>query len=199
MICGPGNLRLYNIANGRKTILQQDCITGAAAGSWGAVIGAVVFGTESGVYFLSSASQEVTKIDDRPAQSIRFNQAGYMFAITFTDGAMTTLSPDGTTRQDPPATAQDVAMFGMIWAWTNSSGEVPGVWIGGPGIDIGQIFTGPAYAPLWNTNDNTLYFLSDSELGTQLYRATFPAHYADSTPLAQLNEKVNELAWVGKK
>ena len=199
MVCGPGNLRLYNVVNGRETILQQDCFTSAAAGSWGAVTGAVLFSTESGTYLLSSESQEVTKIDDRPAQWIRFNSAGYMFAMTFPDGAMTTLAPDGTTRQDAPATAQDVAMFGLIWTWTNASGEMPGVWISGPGIDLGQIFTGSAYAPLWNTSDNTLYFLSASELGAQLYRATFSAYYGDSTMVAQLPDGVTEMAWVGTK
>jgi hypothetical protein len=76
---------------------------------------------------------------------------------------------------------------------------MPGVWISGPGIDLGQIFTGSAYAPLWDTNDNTLYFFSASELGTQLYRATFPSYYGDATPVAQLTDGVTEMAWVGAK
>jgi hypothetical protein len=152
---------------------------------------------------LASDSQDLVKIDDRLVRSIRWDPIGYNFIITFTDGAMTTRPPDGTMCpsdeimcQDSPATAQDVTMFGLIWAWTNATGEMPGVWIGGPGIDLGQIFTGPAYAPIWDTNDNTLFFFSDGELGTRLYRATFDAYYSDSTPVSDLSGSVREVVWV---
>ena len=90
-------------------------------------------------------------------------------------------------------------MFGIIWAWTNNEGEQPGVWISGPGIDLGQIFTSPAFAPIWNIDNNTLFFFSGSELGTDLYQATFANYYNDAESVAHLTGNVFRVAWVGYK
>jgi hypothetical protein len=124
-----------------------------------------------------------------------------MFAVTFDDGNMSTYyTGEATDHYDAPFTTSfgraDVTMYGLIWAWTNAGDELEGVWITGPGMEVGQIFSGPAYSPIWDL-DNNLLFFSGSELGTDLYRTSFSAYYQDVTAVAQFDETVRAAAWVG--
>lgn len=204
MMCGPGGLRLYNIVTFTKTILQEGCFSGAAAGTWsGEQSKTVMFSKEDGLYRLPPGSLEQQKISADKVASIRWDREGYVFIVTYEDGKMTTwFPPDFSTDfpfEDAPAPAQDVAAFGMIWAWTNNGDVQPGVWIGGSGIEIGKIFIGPAYAPIWNNHDNTLFFFSGSELGTNLYRSTFPSHYTDTAAIGLFADPVQEVAWLYNK
>ncbi len=203
-MCGSGNLRLYNIVTTEETILQADCFNSAAAGAWnGTDPSPVMFSTSDGVYFLAGNSFQVQKVSDKPAGQVRWDTPGYMFVARFDDGSISTVySSDATQIYDAPFTAPsgraDVTMYGLIWAWTDAGDELEGVWITGPGIEIGQVFNGSAYAPLWDLHNNLLFF-SSSELGTDVYRTTFDAYYQDVTLVAHFDETVQGAAWVGIK
>ena len=89
-------------------------------------------------------------------------------------------------------------MFGLIYAWTNYDGETPGVWISGPGMELGRVFTDPAYAPVWDQDDNSLFFFINGGGSWDLVRLTFPA-YNDPTPVAHLSSNAYDVIWVGMK
>jgi len=198
--CGSGELRLYNILTGYETVVEEGCFRTAASGRWGgAKSNAVMFGKEDGLYLLPSDSSETQKLSDKQVESIRWDQAGYMFVVKYDDGSLSTYYSSDGQHEDAPAQAEEVSMFGIIWAWTNKYGEIPGVWISGPGINIGQIFNGQASAPIWNSDDNTLFFFSGSEIGTDLYRATFPNYYNDTTLVARLTGTIQGVTWAGNK
>jgi len=199
-ICGPEELRLYNIVTAQKTVLQAGCSSAAATGKWGdANSSAVMFSKDDGLYLLPADGAVPQKLSGDQVASIRWDQAGYMFVVKYNDGSLTTFWASDGRQEAAPSTAQDVTMFGIIWAWTNNTGELPGVWISGPGIDLGQIFNGPAYAPIWNFDDNTLFFFSGSGDGTDLYRATFDNYYNDTASVAHLTGEVQGVTWVGIK
>jgi hypothetical protein len=201
-ICGSGNLRLYNIVTTKETILQAGCFNSASVGAWNGVNPSpVMFSANDGLYFLAGNSDQVEKASDKPAGLVGWDTPGYMFVVIFDDGTMSTFYTGETIdHYDAPFIASfghaDVTMYGLIWAWTNTGNELDGVWITGPGIEIGQVFTGPAHAPIWDL-DNNLLFFSESELGTDLYRITFSAYYHDVTAVAHFDETVKGTAWVG--
>jgi len=198
--CGSGELRMFNIVNTHTDVLLEDCFNAAAAGKWlEASSSAILFSREDGLYLYPADGSEIQKLSSSPVNSIWWDQAGHMFAVIYSDGSMTSFWGADGRQEDAPVTVQDVSMFGMIWAWTNYGGEVPGVWISGPGIDIGQIFNGSAYAPIWNVSDNTLFFFSGNDPGTDLYRATFSTYYTDTAPVAHLSGGVQGVTWVGMK
>jgi hypothetical protein len=198
--CGSGELRLYNIVTAQKTVIQEGCFSSAAAGKGVASeSNAVMFGKDDGLYLLPADGVEPQKLSGNQVASIRWDQAGSMFVVKYNDGSMTTFYSADGSQEDAPAQVQDVTMFGIIWAWTNNDGESPGVWISGPGIDLGQIFSGPAYSPIWNFNDNTLFFFSGSESGTDLFRATFDNYYNDAASVAHCTGSVQGVSWVGIK
>ncbi len=200
-ICGSGNLRLYEIVTTGETILQADCFNTAAAGEWNGVTPSpVMFSTGDGLYFLAGNSDQVQKVSDKPANLVHWDEPGYMFVVKFDDGSLSTFySGETLDHYDAPFIASgnvDVTMYGLIWAWTVSGGELEGVWITGPGMEVGQVFGSPAFAPLWDL-DNNLLFFSKGELGTDLYRATFSAYYQDVTFVNHFDETILGAAWVG--
>jgi hypothetical protein len=201
-MCGSGNLRLYDIVTTEKTILQADCFNNAAVGAWnGSDPSPVMFSTSDGLYYLAGNGSQVQKISDKPAGAVRWDISGYMFVVRFEDGSISTYySSDATQIYDAPFSSTtgiaNVTMYGLIWAWTDAGDEMEGVWITGPGIEIGQVFMGPAYAPLWDLHNNLLFF-SGTELGTDVYRTTFDAYYQDVILVAHLDETVRSAAWLG--
>ena len=203
-MCGSGNLRLYNIVTTTKTVLQADCFINAAVGAWnGSDPSPVMFSASNGLYYLAGDGSEVQKLSDKSAGSVRWDIPGYMFVVRFEDGSLSTYySGDATQTYDAPFSnttgIANVTMYGLIWAWTDAGDEMEGVWITGPGIEIGQVFTGSAYAPLWDLHNNLLFF-SGTELGTDVYRTTFDAYYQDVTLVAHLDETVRSAAWLGIK
>ena len=162
-----------------------------------------MFSTSDGLYILAGNSDQVQKVSDKPAGSVRWDIPGYMFVVRFEDGSMSTYySGDATQTYDAPFTntsgIADVTMYGLIWAWTDAGDELEGAWITGPGIEIGQVFNYSAYAPLWDLHNNLIFF-SNSELGTDVYRTTFDAYYNDLTLVTHFDETVQDAAWVGNK
>jgi hypothetical protein len=198
--CGRGLLRKYNLFSGQETYIQEGCFSNAATGKWsGSNSSAVMFSNEDGLFLLPAESSDPQKLSDNQVSAIRWDQTGNMFVVSFSNGSMTTFWGADGRQEDAPAEVQEVAMFGVIWGWTNQLGDLPGVWISGPGIDLGQIFDRPAYGPIWNMDDNTLFFFSASGTGSDLYRATFYSYFNDATPVAHLTGIVQGVGWVGLK
>ncbi len=196
--CGSGGLRLYNIVTAQKTVILEGCFSSAAAGK-DSQSNAVMFGKEDGLYLLPADGIEQQKLSDNQVDYIKWDQAGDMFVVYYHDGSMTTFYSADGSHEDAPAHVQDVTMYALIWAWTNYGGDLPGVWISGSGINLGQIFNKPALAPIWNFNDNTLFFFSDNDSGTNIYRSTFSSHYTDTASVAHLTGNIQGVAWVGIK
>ena len=80
----------------------------------------------------------------------------------------------------------------MIWGWTNRGAKNNGAWISGPGLETIRILDQPASAPIWNIDNDLLFFV-----GQDLYIATFDGHYDDVTLISSLTGDVLESAWVG--
>jgi hypothetical protein len=199
-ICGSGNLRLYNVFTGEETVLQEGCFNLAETGHWGdANLNEVMFSTEDGLYLVPADGVEAQKVSDKQVISIRWDQEGSMFVVKFKDGSITTYYSSDGSYEESPTQVQDVTMYGMIWAWSNNGAELPGVWISGPGIDLGQIFDKLAYDPIWNYNDNSLFFFSGNDPGTDLYKATFNNYYNDATAVGYLTGDVQGVHWLGIK
>lgn len=199
VVCGLRDLRLVNLVTGSTLTLHSDCFGSAAASTpQGDTPGAVMFTTPRGVYFLPSDGQETYRLDDRLAHDVRWEPGSYVFIIPYIEYPWETTNAYADWFEVAPATAEDVAAFGLIWAWTNRSGELPGVWISGPGMELGQIFYSPAYMPVWDRNHNTLFFCSDGNYGTQLFSATFDRYYSDAAPFADLPGQVEEMIWVDR-
>lgn len=196
--CGSGALRLYNIVTAEKTVFLEGCFRSAAAGK-DLQSNAVMFGKEDGLYLLPADGIEPQKLSDNQVDYIKWDQSGDMFVVYYNDGSISTFYSADGSHEDAPAQVQDVTMYGIIWAWTSYGGDLPGVWISGPGMEIGQIYDGKANAPIWSFNDNTLFFFSVSELGSDLYRATFSNYYNDAASVARLTGNVQGVAWVGIK
>jgi hypothetical protein len=200
---GLSDLRLYNVTTKETISLQADAGSGAVAevGSTVSTLdpGAVLFGDATGLSLLASDQTQPTQLSTSTIASVRWIRDSSMFEVEFQDGSLATFQSDGTYRQDAPASlsaaefaSNHVAMYGLIWAWTKNGGETPGVWINGPGLDISQVFSGPAVAPLLDPHNNLVFFG-----GSTLYRATFDSHYTDLTPVANLSGDVVDASWVG--
>jgi hypothetical protein len=123
---------------------------------------------------------------------------GSMFLVVFQNGTVTTYEANGDDRQDAPIPVpSSVAMYGAIYAWTASDSETKGIWISGPGLEPLQVFKGPAAYPVWDLENNLLFFswLQGGEL--DLYRTTFDSWYSDAAPVAMLAGDVGDVVWVG--
>ena len=203
-VCGPHALRLRNLENHKETMLQENCISAAATGTWnGTDPSPVMFSTSDGLFFLPGGNNQVMKLSGDSVEALRWDDPGYMFVAKFLDGSMRTYySSDASQTYDAPFTFQsawdvETSMFGLIWAWTDNENQNPGVWITGPGMDIGKIFDNSSSLPLWNDADNSLLFFSQSEMGTDIFRATFPT-YRDATGVSHLDGTVQDATWIGK-
>ncbi len=202
---GFSYLRLYNITTKKTINLQASPVSGAVADAGNVVSstdpGAVLFSQATGLYLLPSNQTQPTQLSGSQVASVRWIPDSSMFEVEFHNGSLATFLSDGSHRQDAPAALSsaefgsiNVAMYGAIWGWTKSGGDTQGAWINGPGLDIPQIFSGPAVAPLWDPHNN-LTFFSESTL----YRVTFDSHYTDLGPVANVSGDVVDASWVGTK
>ena len=126
--------------------------------------------------------------------AIRWQEEGRIFIVHFDGGNLSTFLPDGSQRQDAPFNPStgtlNVSSFGLIWGWTDKGSENEGAWISGPGLTSTQILNGPAAHPVWNIDNDLLFFV-----GQDLYRATFNRFYTDPAPVASLTGDVLDAAW----
>jgi hypothetical protein len=93
----------------------------------------------------------------------------------------------------------DVAVYGAIWAWTSRDETQPGVWITGPGLDIGQIYTGKAVRPIWDLHNNLIFFALVEGGGDSIYRTTFANHYQDLAVIGSINLQWRDVTWIEGK
>lgn len=202
---GLSHLRLYNITTKKSASLQAGPVSGAVADAGNVVPstdpGAVLFSQATGLTLLASNQTQPTQLSGSQVDSVRWIRDSSMFEVEFQDGSLATFQSDGSHRQDAPAALSsaglgftNVAMYGLIWAWTANSGNISGVWITGPGLDIPQIFNGPAVTPLWDPHNNLTFFSESS-----LYRVTFDSYYTDLGPVASVSGDVVDASWVGTK
>jgi WD40 repeat protein len=200
---GPSQLRLYNIRTQKQTILVDGAVSGAAVASGiEADSGAVLYGTENGLFVLPPAATAPQKLSDELVSSygypaaIRWQEDGRIFIVHFEDGVIATYMADGSQRTDPPFNLSggtlDVSSFGLIWGWTNKGAENEGAWISGPGMTDAQVWSGPASNPMWNVDNDLLFFV-----GQDLYKATFNSYYSDATMVGSLTGNVRDMAWMG--
>ena len=201
---GPAHLRLYNIITKDTTILQDGYSLAAVADAGNLVLstdaGAVLFTQDGGLYLLPSQESQPTQLSESQVDQIKWNRDSSMFEVRFNDGSLATFQSDGSHRQDSPADFSsggyapiNLAMYGLIWAWTEGNGDTPGVWINGPGLEnIPQIYDGSAVAPLWDPHNNLTFFS-----GSTLYRVTFDSYYTDLSPVIDISGDAVNASWVG--
>jgi hypothetical protein len=204
---GPANglsdFRIYNITTKKTINLQASPVSGAVADAGSVVAsidpGAVLFSQATGLTLLPSKETQPTQLSESQVDTVRWIRDSSMFEVQFQDGSLATFQSDGSFRQDAPAALSsagmgytNVAMYGLIWAWTANSGNSSGVWINGPGLDIPQIFSEPAVAPLWDPHNNLIFFS-----GSSLYRVTFDSNYTDLASVANVGGDVVDASWVG--
>ena len=192
---GPSNLRLYNIASKKQTILQPDTVQGAAvATNPSSDPGAILFSKADGLYLLPSGTDQTQKISGDQVELISWLPDSSIFTVQFNVGGLTTFMADGSLREDAPFTSlngtTEVVSYGAIWAWTDQV-DSKGAWYNGPGLDTTKLIDGPATAPIWDLHNNLLFFI-----GGDLYRVTFDSHYSDTAPVAHIDGEVQAVIWV---
>jgi hypothetical protein len=205
VVCGPGNLRLYDVSTRQETVLQKDCVTSASASGWK---GAGMYSDDTGTYLFSADDRIPKKVDERGKAMIKvWGPDDQAFTVRFDDASLATFGMSEFDHQVSPITAPpdssmlpfdqtQVAMYGAIWGWTSRIPAQPGAWITGPGIEIGQVFDRPARFPSWSP-DNNLLFFAPLEGGYDLYLTTFDSHYTDLQVVNHLDADIIGVVWAG--
>ncbi len=200
---GTNQLRLFNIRTQKQTVLVKGAVSGAAVATGiEADSGAVLYGSEDGLYLLPPAATTPQKLSGEKVyiygypSAIRWQEDGRIFIVYSEGGVISTFMADGSQRTDPPFNSSggslDVSSFGLIWGWTNKGGENEGAWISGPGLTDSQVLSGPASNPNWNIDNDLLFFV-----GQDLYRTTFNSYYSDAAKVGSLTGNVIDTAWMG--
>lgn len=200
---GSNMLRLFNIRTKKQTILNQGPVSGVAVATGSSTnSNSILYSGNDGLFVLPPGTTQPQKLTGEKAVSygypiaIRWQEEGQIFIVHFDGGNLSTFLADGSQRQDAPFNPStgtlDVSSFGLIWGWTDKGSENEGAWISGPGLTTTQILNGPAAHPIWNIDNDLLFFV-----GQDLYRATFNSFYTDPAPIASLTGDVLDTAWVG--
>lgn len=201
-VCGSARLRLYDVVNTGTTVLNEGCFVSAAAN---ARRGEVLYATEQGLYLVTGDKRQPTQVSLEPVRSI--DPPGpddYLFTARLKDGGLATYGGDELDNQvspvDAPAGSMDVAAYGLIWAWTSMEAGQDGVWITGPGMEIGQIYYARALAPIWDQRNNLLFFAPWEDGRFSLNRATFAAGYRDVALIVNVEASaIRDSAWLGAR
>ena len=202
-VCGSSLLRLYDMVARRQVVLNQGCIIAAVAKS---SPGEVLFANSKGLYILTADNRKPVTVSHDPVTRID-PWRGYkdVFIVRLVKGGLATFggsygTGDMGQQISPliaPSDSLDVAEYGAIWGWTSMDDGQPGVWVSIPGTDLGQIFTGKARLPIWDSQNNLLFFSPKDGGGYDIYLATSNASYKDSTVVASIDDDVQAVAWVG--
>jgi hypothetical protein len=195
---GSGKLRLYDVVSKHKTMLRDSPIIGAQADS---KRGAVIFADGHGLFMLTDVNKNPARVSEAEVARIDPLEPGeYFFTVYFKDGSLATYGTSDMDHLVSPITTTsglEVAMYAWIWGWTSEDASEPGAWITGTGVDIGRIFNYNARLPVWDQNNNLLFFAPLADNGTSLYRTTFDAHYGDLAEVAHLDADVRAVTWLG--
>ena len=145
-VCGSAQLRLYDVVSKQQAMLNQECFISAAANSRR---GESLFANSSGLYLLTADNRKPILVSQDPVARIDpWRPDNDIFKVYFENGGIATFGSSDMDHQVSPVHAPsenlDVAIYGAIWGWTSKDESRPGAWISGPGVEIGQIFTGKA-------------------------------------------------------
>jgi hypothetical protein len=199
MECGSQDLRLYDVVTRQPAMLSAGCFASAAADGRR---GAAIFTSDSGLYLLTAEDRTPVLVSQEPVAWIdTVEPHDYVFSAHFADGGIATYGTSDMEHLASPVNAttvaMDVAMYGLIWGWTSDDDAQPGAWITGPGVEIGQIFSEKARLPIWDLDNNLLFFALDAGYGYNIYRTTFDTFYQDLTMVAHLEAEILHVAWLG--
>jgi len=199
--CGSSKLRLYDVVSRKQTMLNDGCVTSAAASGW---LGASMFSNDKGLYMLTTDNPVAVQVSQEANARIDpWGPDDYVFTVQFENGGFATFGPGSIDHQVSPVNAAsgdlEMAMYGAIWGWTSRDSAQPGAWISGPGVEIGQIFHGKARSPAWDPHNNLLFFALADTGGFDLYRTTFNSHYTDLSKVNHLDEDVKAVVWLGSR
>ena len=203
VVCGDAQLRLYDVVSKRQTMLSPDCILGAVTKS---ITGEIFFANNSGLYHLTADNRKPILINQDPVTRIDpWSSYKDLVIVRLKNGGLETFggsfgSGEMSQQASPikaPSESLDVAEYGAIWGWTSMDDTQPGAWISGPGMDIGQIFTAKAILPIWDSQNNLLFFSQKDGGGYSIYRTTFNANYKDVSVVASIDAEVRSVAWAG--
>jgi WD40 repeat protein len=198
-----GRLHLYNIRTDKQNVLNQGSLVDAVvvADRPETDAGAILYNDmDEGMYLLPPGSAEPLKVEGAHTQFIHWDEEGRSFIILwdYPKRNLCTLMADSSHKQCAPFGSGfkswcSVDTYGLIWGWACGPGETAGVWISGPGLETLHILDQPAHFPMWNTDNDLLFFV-----GSTLYRTTFDSYYTDVAPIASFGEDViNSVAWMG--
>lgn len=200
--CGLQKLRLYDVGSKKATMLDSGCFMSATAdGEYGAAL----YSNTSGVYLLTKLNRTPSQIDSEGDATIDRRYPGdQIFTVRFTSGGVATFGTVGQhDHQVSPVKVGSgeigVAEYGAIWGWTSRNAKQPGAWITGPGMEIGQIYDGPAILPIWTRDNNLLFFASQKTGGYDLYLVSFDSYFKDLHRVNYLKVSPTCLAWLGTK
>lgn len=199
--CGLQKLRLYDLASQQTSMLYNDCFTSATAdGQYGAAL----YSNTSGVYMVTADNRAPTQVGSENATIDPRRAGDQVFTVRFASGGMATFGNlSEFDHQVSPVKESsgemDVAEYGLIWGWTSRDAAHPGAWITGPGVEIGQIYDGPAILPIWSQNNNLLFFAAQDSGGYTIYLITFDSHYTDLQRVNFLEVVPTCVAWLGAK
>jgi WD40 repeat protein len=196
-----GQLNLYNIRTQEQTELDRGVLVDHAVVASGPKedAGAILYDDpQDGLYLLPPGNTSPLKLEGEPTLSFYWDEQGRSFTILWegSQSNLCTLMADGSHKQCAPfsrfSAETHVSTFGLIWGWTCATGENIGVWISGPGLETVHILDGLAGNPIWNIDNDLLFFR-----GSTLYRTTFNSHYTDAAPIASVTGEVYDVAWMG--
>jgi len=198
MHCGSAELHLFDLESRQVTMLTEDCLTGTAVSSgWGAI-----FADTSGLYLLTPEDHTPELVSQEAVAWINpMSPEDRVFTVRFENNSTATYGSGDNDHQVSPVTPGPgsifVAEYGLIWGWTSEHEDQPGAWITGPGIEIGQIFDGDARLPIWDGNNNLLFFAASEGGGYDLYRVTFDTHFQDLQAVVYLDALPFYVTWLG--
>lgn len=196
---GGENLRLYDIFTTKTSMLSADRVISAATEN---LRGSAMFANSSGLYLLTAEDRAPVRVSQEEVARIDPVEPGeYFFTVYFTNGSLATYGTSEMDYQVSPvendSVELEVASYALIWAWTSDGVSQPGVWITGPGIEIGQIFDKGARLPIWDKNNNLLFFAPKRAGGYDLYRTTFEAYYRDLAVVGSIDPGIDRVVWLG--
>jgi Tol biopolymer transport system component len=199
--CGLQKLRLLNLDSNQTSILDSDCFNSATTDGY---YGVALYSNSSGIYILTAEDHTPIQVDPAGDAFIdRRYPADQVFTVRFNSGGLATFGNlSQYDYQVSPVQASsyelDVAIYGAIWGWTSQNEVHPGAWITGPGVDIGQIYDSPSILPIWN-QDNDLLFFASQDSGFAIYLTTFNSFYSDLNRVNFIESNPTCVAWLGWK
>ncbi len=192
-------LSLFDIVTTDEVILGDGNLLAAEVDSGR---GAVMFADFSGLYLVTAEDHTPVLVSQDRLNWLDFIDPGeHYFTVDYMNGSLATYGTSEFDHQVSPIESSShklaVAMYGAIWGWTSEEDSQPGVWITGPGLEIGQISNTPARLPIWDEDNNLLFFAAAGGSGYDLYRTTFDSYYQDLAVVAHIDAEVFNIVWLG--